>query len=257
MTSTAEPRNLPKLNVDVDSDQMRAIAAEFVGSTLFLMSSTLAVTASSGDTLMIASAFGLTLIVCIAMTAAVSGGHINPAVTISMLITRNISPVLAAGYIAAQMSGAVFGAFLSYEIAYSLKGAVEISARTTVAGGLLAEVFGTFLLVMTVFATAVQTSVGTQTNEKVSQRAQAPLLIGMSVWAAHLALVGYTGCGINPARWFGTAVVLNVWRQHSWIYVVGPILGAILAALTQLGLFGTVRPSTPDNSVTSPKPHSP
>lgn len=250
--------SLPELYIPIDVEQIRAIAAEFIGTALFLWSSTMAVSASGGDTLLIASSFGLTLIVCIAMAGPISGGHINPAVTLSMIMTKNISPVLGLFYVVAQLAGAAFGTVISYEIAASLKGAVEVSARTNTAGALLAEAFGTFVLVMTVFAAAVQTSVGPQTNDKVAVRAQAPVLIGVSVWAVHLALIGYTGCGINPARWFGPALVLNVWKSNSWVYVLGPILGAAAAALAQLGLFGYCRPETPVNSASSsPKPHSP
>lgn len=232
----------------------RAVAAEFIGTCIFVMTSVLAVSSAvvgnadaDSKVLLIATAFGVSLIVVIYSCAGVSGGHINPAVTLALALAGHIDPIMAVAYGVAQCLGAILGAALADGIVPTVAGALSLGPNVTLGAGFLAEVVGTAFLVMTVFSTAVQTSRGRSTPDKDSLRAQAPLVIGMSVWATHLALIGVTGCGINPARWLGTFVVLKFWEQaawtQAWIYIVGPIIGACLALVGQVVLYGDVRPN--------------
>ncbi|CAM9427742.1 unnamed protein product [Ectocarpus fasciculatus] len=184
----------------------RSVCGEFLGCLLFLfMAITVARLAGNredGDAaaeqtatiLMISSAFGLSIFVLVYIFADVSGAHLNPAVSISLLVGKRISIERFGLYVAAQ-AGEAFGA----------------------------EVLCTFLLVVTVF-TACDGELG---RKNAHTGPLFPLVIGMAVLIAHLVLIPIDGCSINPARSFATAVINNKWDDH-WVFWVGPLLGGVL-----------------------------
>ena len=173
----------------------------------------------------IALAHGVVLAVVITATAHISGGHINPAVTIGVWIGRKIEARMAVIYIVAQLLGAtVAAAFLA---ALYPAGAVDAASLGTpmlapeigISTGIVIEAILTFFLVFTVFGTAVDS--------------RAPNLGG---WAIGLVLVfailaggPLTGASLNPARTFGPALVGGYWTGHI-VYWAGPMLGGIVAA---------------------------
>jgi MIP family channel proteins len=180
----------------------------------------------------IAIAFGLMIAVLAAGIGGISGGHINPAVTFAMIITGNISVAKGLIYIVAQLIGATIGmlllkAFLAGAIIDAIPGAGGNAINTDLVPSKLAavglEAIGTFILVWTVFATAV--------TRKNNSGIAAPLYIGLSVLLAHIILIPFTGTGINPARTFGPALVMGAWDDH-WVYWAGPLIGAAIAALS-------------------------
>ena len=187
----------------------------------------------------VALSFGLAIAVLVWGTAHISGGHLNPAVTLSMVLMGKMPWRRAARFVAAQMLGGVVGAVLvhfSYSYIYPNPAAVASNHLTAKAGGgagFLLEFLGTFLLVFTVHTTAV--------DPRSAAKNAAPLAIGLSVFLAHVLLIPVTGCGINPARSFGPAFVgyliktdgFHVWNgaRQAWIYYVGPLLGALGAAV--------------------------
>jgi aquaporin PIP len=167
----------------------------------------------------------------------ISGGHINPAVTFAMIITRQISVSKGLLYIVAQLIGACVGmlllrAFVNDALILSIPGAGGLAINEDVVTSSLAavgiEAIGTFVLVWTVFATAV--------TQRGNSGIAAPLYIGFAVIAMHFVLVPLTGCGINPARSFGPALVNGRW-DDAWIYWVGPLLGAAIAGVSYYTLY--------------------
>jgi len=156
----------------------------------------------------------------------ISGGHINPAVTFSLAVTGKVSPIKAAIYVVAQCFGGITGAailkgILPAPLDDGSLGATLVASDLSVGKALGLEMMMTFLLVLTVFA---------MIDPSRQNHGFAPLAIGFSIFIAHLIGIPFTGCGINPARSLGPAVVANKWADH-WVYWVGPLLGAFIAAM--------------------------
>lgn len=194
--------------------------------------------------LSISLCFGLMIGVLVFSTGSISGGNINPAVTISLAITQKMSSFRATCYVVAQCFGAVLGAAFIRSLAPDLYVAAGGAANQinwsnrfigtwTVVGS---EMIGTALLVFTVCAAA---DVGREKNNKY-QGALTPFIIGFAVLIGHLFLIPIDGCSINPARTFGTAVVMGNFKDH-WVFWMGPILGGMIAALVYDNLFRMYR----------------
>ncbi|KAF7828991.1 aquaporin PIP2-7 [Senna tora] len=220
----------------------RAMIAEFVATLLFLYVTIATVIGHKKQTggtcdgvglLGIAWSFGGMIFILVYCTAGISGGHINPAVTLGLLVARKVSLVRAVGYMVSQCMGGVCGVALVKALMKNYYnghggGANAVAAGYSKGNALGAEIIGTFVLVYTVFSA---------TDPKRSARDShvpvlAPLPIGFAVFMVHLATIPITGTGINPARSFAAALVYNstkVWDDQ-WIFWVGPFLGAIVAA---------------------------
>ena len=185
-----------------------------------------------GDWLAIGLAFGLTVMACIYLFGKISGAHLNPAVTIGLLVSKNISLIDSVYYIVAQAIGAVLGSLLLFVCLGAP--AVTIGGLGATAPGLsvgyipamIAECIGTFFLMLVVMGVAV---------DKKADPGVAGISIGMTVAAVIIVLGAFTGASINPARTFGPYLMdtllggSNLWGFFP-IYLVGPIVGAILAA---------------------------
>ncbi|XP_054784294.1 aquaporin PIP1-2-like [Prosopis cineraria] len=220
----------------------RAGIAEFVATFLFLYVTVLTVIGvakspskcSTVGAQGIAWAFGGMIFALVYSTAGISGGHINPAVTFGLFLARKVSLTRTLMYIIMQCLGAIAGAAVvkafqphTYE---RLGGAANtLTSSYSKATGLGAEILGTFILVYTVFS-----ATDAKRNARDSHvPVLAPLPIGFAVFVVHLATIPLTGTGINPARSLGAALVFNnhqAWHDH-WIFWVGPLIGAALAAL--------------------------
>jgi len=218
----------------------RATFAEFIATLLFVFlgAGTVVVTGgliqeglTSARLVAIALAHGLAIALLVSATAKVSGGHINPAVTVGALITGKISLTKAIMYIVAQLLGALVGALLLTVVipasAQGSLGAHGLGPNVTAGGGLLAEIVLTFALVFVVFATAI---------DPKGLGHLAPAAIGLTVLVDHLFGVPVTGASMNPARSFGPALIAGAWDNH-WIFWVGPLLGGSLAALVYDNIF--------------------
>ncbi|BDZ69374.1 aquaporin [Methanobacterium ferruginis] len=185
-----------------------------------------------GDWLAIGLAFGLAITACIYAFGRVSGCHINPAVTIALWAVKKFPSHDVAPYLVAQIVGASLASF-------TLAGIIGMGAVTT--GGLgatapfegigylqaiLAEAIGTFLLMLAIMGVAV---------DREAPPGFAGLIIGLTVAGVITTLGNITGSSLNPARTFGPYLgdlVLggsNLWIYFP-IYLIGPIVGAVLAA---------------------------
>ncbi|TFK12333.1 decaprenyl-diphosphate synthase subunit 1 [Platysternon megacephalum] len=209
----------------------KAVSAEFLAMLIFVLLS-LGSTINWGgsekplpvDMVLIALCFGLSIATMVQCFGHISGGHINPAVTVAMVCTRKISLAKSVFYIVAQCLGAIVGAGILYLVTPpSLVGGLGV---TTVHGdlsaghGLLVELIITFQLVFTIFASC--------DSKRSDVTGSVALAIGFSVAIGHLFAINYTGASMNPARSFGPAVIMGKWENH-WVYWVGPIIGAVLA----------------------------
>ena len=178
--------------------------------------------------LMISFAHGSAIGLMVYAFGHVSGAHINPAVTIPMIITRKIGIADGVGYIVLQLVGAVAAAFTLKAVLPELGAAVNfgtqapgelINFSATSAVGL--EAIFTFFLVTVIFMTAV--------HKKAAAGIQG-ISIGGMVFLLHIVGVPLTGASMNPARTFGPALASGFWEFH-WVYWVGPIIGGIIAGL--------------------------
>jgi len=166
----------------------------------------------------IAIAHGLALMAMVYAVVSISGAHINPAVTIAMLITRKIKAKEATGYIISQLIGSVIAAILLAWIFPLQKvlnlGAPALGINVTFFGAILIEIVLTFLLALTVFG--------------VSDKNHAGLALGAVLTGAVLVGGPLTGAALNPARAFGPALVSGFWKNHL-VYWIGPVVGAVMA----------------------------
>jgi aquaporin Z len=209
----------------------RNFVAEFVGTfaLVFIGGGAIAAVASTqmaGGLIAVALAHGIILAVLVSATMRVSGGQLNPAITLSLLATRKISGAVAGVHVAAQLSAATLAAWalkvllpVSITSATRLGGqSVSLEISTSQAIGL--EAIATFFLAFVIFGTAVD--------------AKAPklggLAIGATIAADILAIGPFTGASMNPARSFGPALMSGVFEGHV-IYWIGPLLGAMAAAV--------------------------
>jgi len=215
---------------------LSAYIAELVG-TLFLVFFITAVGVlyiASGDTAQFGSDFavigltyGFILTVLIIGVGIASGGHFNPAVTLGAALMKKIAPVDAVIYVLAQLSGGVLGALLTKALLEdegraSNYGAATISPLLGGAGqGFIVETLGAFLLVLTVLAVALGIR---------AKKEWAPLAIGLSFAAIGMVMAPLTGASVNPARWFGPALVSGEFGD-AWVYVLAPLAGGVLAFL--------------------------
>ncbi|MGI0055900.1 MAG: MIP/aquaporin family protein [Nitrosarchaeum sp.] len=179
--------------------------------------------------LMISFAHGAAIGLMVYAFGHVSGAHINPAVTIPMIITKKIGVANGIGYIVSQLIGAVIAAASLKVILPDLGAKANFGVQTgpsdfinhNVISGLALEMIFTFFLVTVIFMTAVH---------KKASPGFAGFAIGGMIFLLHLVGVTLTGASMNPARTFGPALISGFWEFH-WIYWVGPIIGGIIAGL--------------------------
>jgi len=170
----------------------------------------------------IAAAFGLVIMAMVYATGHLSGAHINPAVTIAFSTTRHFPLRDAAAYVPSQLAGAVAGALLLRIVWHGTPADLGATVPTVGSGSALV-----YEGVMTAFLMFVIMAVATDTR---AVGAAAAIAIGATVALDSLFGGGVTGASMNPARSFGPALVAGEWQQF-WIYVAGPVLGALGGAL--------------------------
>jgi MIP family channel proteins len=244
---------------------LAAYLAELIGTFLlvFFITSVIVLFVATGNQAQFGSDFavvglaqGFALFGLIVMFGVVSGGHFNPAVTLAAAALRRINPIDAVIYLLAQLSGAVLGALLCKGLLLdegraTHYGAVQVSGLLSGNfAGSIVETLGTFCLVLVILAAVYS---------KKSFKDWAPLAIGTTL--AFLIMVGgpMDGGSFNPARWFGPALVGNEWGGV-WPYLVGPIVGSLLAAAVfkfVLEPGGPAPTEPPERVKQAPKPPPP
>ena len=185
--------------------------------------------------IMIALAHGAAIGLMVYAFGHISGAHINPAVTIPMMITKKISVADGIGYIIFQLIGAVVAAFslkailpeIGAKVNFGTQGGPSELLNNSVMAGITVEIILTFFLVTVIFLTAVH---------KKAPAGIHGISIGGMVFLLHIVGVPLTGASMNPARTFGPAVVSGFWELH-WLYWVAPIIGGIIAGVIMNYIF--------------------
>ena len=210
---------------------MKKYLAELIGTMVLVLlgcgSAVFAGTAQPFDavgTLGVAFAFGLSVVAMAYTIGKISGCHINPAITIGMLVSKKISGKDAGMYIAFQIIGAILGSAILFLLA---KGSNSTTTFTGANGyadlvpALIAETVFTFIFVLVVLGA---TSKGAVSN-------LAGLIIGLTLVLIHIVCIPITGTSVNPARSIGPALFEGGQAlSQLWLFIVAPIVGGILAA---------------------------
>ncbi|RYR58023.1 hypothetical protein Ahy_A05g023681 [Arachis hypogaea] len=215
-------------------DSMRATLAEFASTFIFVFAGEgtgLALDRiykdeafSAGELLSLALAHAFALFAAVSASMHVSGGHVNPAVTFGALIGGRISVVRAIYYWVAQLLGSIVASLLLRLVTNNMRpGGFHVTSGLGAGHGLILEIVMTFGLMYIVYATAIDPKRG-------SIGAIAPLAIGLIVGANILVGGPFDGACMNPALAFGPSLVGWRWHYH-WIYWVGPLIGAAIAAI--------------------------
>lgn len=220
----------------------RRLTGEILGTFILVFFGGAAAMTNPGNGLLGALAFGLALFVAVLVVGPISGAHVNPTVTLALALRGRFAWKDVPGYVVAQIAGALL-AGLAVFATYAHHGVLAGLATTHVdpaanhgvylIGALLAEAFGTFLLCYTVISLTDPNRVG-----------QTPIAIGigLSLTVGALAVGAVTGGSFNFARTLGPEIVYSLsggkgdW-SHIWVYLIGPIIGAAVAAFLHKELY--------------------
>jgi len=207
-------------------DSLQKYLAELLGTFTLVFIGTVGILAYTGEAgaknVTVGFAFGLALLAGLYAFADVSGGHFNPGVSLAMFLDKRLEALDMVGYWVAQLAGAVLGS-LCVLIAFD-QDAVALTA--TVPGPTGA---GTALF-LELLATAIFVLVILHSSSAERHKGTALVAIPLTLVAAHLALIPFSGSSLNTARSFGPALIGSEWTDF-WVYIVGPIGGALIGWL--------------------------
>lgn len=211
-------------------EAVKKYVAEFIGTfvlVLFGCGTAAAVGCNGADPnvayMLTALAFGLSIVAMAYSIGCVSGCHVNPAVSIAMLVSGKLSAKDFVGYVVAQVLGAIVGAaligvFLGWDCGFGANGLYNAD----VALSLVIECVLTFVFVLVILGVTAKTD----------NAAVAGLVIGLSLTLVHILGIHFTGTSVNPARSFGPALFAGGDAlANVWVFVVAPLVGGVLAAL--------------------------
>ena len=211
---------------------MKKYIAEFIGTATLVLFGTGIAVVSGGNLIATALAFGLSIVAMAYVIGNISGCHVNPAVSLSMLISKKMSVKDFVGYVVSQVAGAFAGTGILYAIlngttigtdALGANGYGALSAtEITLVGALIVEVILTFVFVYTIL--------GVTSDESKSN--VAGIVIGLTLTFVHLLGIGLTGTSVNPARSLAPAVVQGGEAlEQVWVFIVAPLVGGALSAI--------------------------
>lgn len=221
---------------------IKKYVAEFIGTmTLVLLGCGTAMlvgcnAANGGGYILTAFAFGLTIVGMAYCVGNISGCHINPAVSLGVLLSGGMTITDFIGYVISQFMGAFAGSGL-LALIFGLGSVTDMTGgfgsnglagvHGSAAAGLIVEILLTFVFVLTILGV---------TSKKAGHGSLGGLIIGFTLVLVHILGIGLTGTSVNPARSFGPAVVAACTGNSSpigclWVFIVGPLAGAALAAL--------------------------
>ena len=197
--------------------------------------------ANGGGYILTALAFGLSIVAMAYSIGNISGCHINPAVSLGVLLSGGMELAEFLGYIVAQCVGALVGAVLLSAIftmggVQDMTGGLGTNGLAGVGGnafaGLLVEIVLTFIFVINILGV---------TSKRAKHGSFGGLVIGLTLVGVHILGIGLTGTSVNPARSIGPAIVAAVTGNAAplaslWVFIVGPLVGAALAAVVYKAL---------------------
>ncbi len=223
------------------NDLLKKAIAECVGTFVLVFVACGVAGATGGSLVATSLAFGLTIVAMAYSVGRVSGCHINPAVSLGCLLTKRMSLKEFGVYVLAQIVGgflgavAVFGFFKMANVAVlgdACNYAVGFGANGLTAGGIVAALL-TEIILTCIFVYAILNV----TDEKAENGKIAGIVIGLTLTLVHLIGINLTGTSVNPARSIATAISAAIYNGTTdalaqvWIFIVGPLLGAALAAV--------------------------
>lgn len=236
-----------QVRVNVEPGVPQKLLAEALGTAFLTLIGGAAVTSTNtllsatkphgalteADLGIIGLSFAIALAISVYAIGKISGCHINPAVTIGFWLTGRIEAWLAALYIVAQFAGAVvagLGILVIYGTqAAKVPGGMGVTSYAATTAGwqaFVAEAIGTFIFMFVITAMAADSR---------SPTGWAGLIIGLALGVVIMMMGGVTGASLNPARSFGPALIQSLfhgpvdWGQY-WVYVAGPVVGAVAGA---------------------------
>lgn len=210
-------------------DFIKKCLAEFIGTfvLVFFACGTAAVVGCSAENgtgyLLTALAFGLVIVAMAYSIGNVSGCHINPAVSIAMLVSGKLSVKDFIGYVVSQFAGATVGAaaLMAFVGKDSGLGANALY-QDNIALSLIIEIILTFVFVFAILGVTSKTENG----------AVSGVVIGLTLTLVHILGISFTGTSVNPARSFGPALFVGGEAlANVWVFLVAPLVGGVLAAL--------------------------
>jgi aquaporin Z len=196
---------------------------------------------NGGGYILTALAFGLAIVASAYCIGNISGCHVNPAVSLGVLLSGGMTFSDFIGYVVAQCIGAFAGAGLLAGI-FSLGGVKDMTGgfgtnglagvNGSVGAGLLVEIVLTFIFVLCILGV---------TSKKGKHGSFGGLIIGLTLTGVHILGIGLTGTSVNPARSLGPAIVAAIAGNTAplaslWVFIVAPLVGAALAALVYKAL---------------------
>jgi len=231
----------------MEPKKMSKFFAEFFGTLVlvFMGCGSAVIAGANGETgvglLGIAFAFGLSVLAMAYAIGHISGCHINPAISIGMVVAGRMKAKEAVYYVIAQILGAIAGALIllciaqgkiSYDLTSNGLGQNGYGALSPqhydLLSGFIAETVLTFIFLLVIFGA---------TSTKNIHGGFAGLSIGLSLVLIHIVGIPITGVSVNPARSIGPALVVGGEAiQQLWLFIAAPIVGAILSALVWKGL---------------------
>ena len=212
---------------------MRKYIAEFIGTLILVLFGTGTAVITGGNLIVTSLAFGLSIVACAYVIGDISGCHVNPAVSLAMLISKKLKLKDFCGYVIAQIAGAFAGSGILYLIlSSSLIGTDTLGANgygalsavdLNLLGAIVTEVILTFIFVYTIL--------GVTSDDKKSS--VAGIVIGLTLTFVHLLGIALTGTSVNPARSLAPAVITGGDALcQVWVFILFPLVGAALAAVT-------------------------
>ncbi|MBQ6546759.1 MAG: aquaporin [Bacilli bacterium] len=212
---------------------MKKYICEFVGTFVLTLVGCGVAVVTGANVVATSLAFGLTIVAMAYSIGNVSGCHINPAVSLSMLMTKKMTLKEFAFYVVAQILGAIAAAAVLGVLLSSFK---ALGANTYGADGQLATNVWIALLVECILTFIFVTAILGVTSKK-ENNAVAGLVIGLTLTLVHLLGISFTGTSVNPARSLGPAILMcGTALKQVWVFVVAPLVGATLASLFYKGV---------------------
>lgn len=212
---------------------MKKYISEAIGTAVLVLFGTGIAVVSGGNLVATSLAFGLAIVAEAYVIGNISGCHVNPAVSLAMLLTKKIDTKEFGYYVIAQILGALAGTAFLYLIlsntnigvaALGANGYGSLSATNiTLLGALVTECILTFVFIYTILGV---------TNDE-TKSSVAGIVIGLTLTFVHLIGINLTGTSVNPARSIAPAIFLGGKAlSQVWVFIVAPLVGAAIAAIT-------------------------
>jgi len=212
---------------------MKKYICECIGTAVLVLMGCGTAVVSGGNLVATSLAFGLAIIAMAYVIGNVSGCHVNPAVSLAMLLTKKMDVKDFVGYVVAQIIGAFVGAgILYFVLASSADGVTGLGTNGFGEGyGLEIGMLAAFVVEVILTFIFVYTIIGVTSDEKKSS--VAGIVIGLTLVFVHLIGINLTGTSVNPARSLAPAVIMGgTALSQVWVFIVAPFVGSALSAIT-------------------------